>query len=131
MILVDTGTAKLFGDQLGFLLQNLKAAGHTPGHTTYMFSSEEQRLLVWGDIVHNAAVQFPHPEVAIEYDWNKQGAIATRRTFLSLAASGQLLVAGAHLPFPGLGRIAVDGSRDYRWVPLEYGPVRRLERLRP
>lgn len=31
--------------------------GHTPGHSSYLFSSGEQKLLVWGDIVHSHAVR--------------------------------------------------------------------------
>lgn len=99
------------------------APGHTPGHTAYLFSSDRQNLLVWGDIIHNAAVQFPHPEVAIEFDWDQPRAVTTRRALLSQAASRQWWVAGAHLPFPGLGRIHADKEGAYRWVPAEYGPV--------
>lgn len=101
----------------------LPAPGHTPGHTAYLFSSATQRLLVWGDIVHNAAVQFPHPEVSIEFDSDQARAIATRRALLGEAASNRWWVAGAHLPFPGLGRIGSGADGAYRWVPAEYGPV--------
>jgi glyoxylase-like metal-dependent hydrolase (beta-lactamase superfamily II) len=101
----------------------LPAPGHTPGHTAYLFSSDRQDLLVWGDIVHNAAVQFAHPDVAIEFDWQQQGAVATRRALLAQAAARGWWVAGAHLPFPGLGRIRSGKDAAYRWVPADYGPV--------
>ncbi|WP_255324334.1 hypothetical protein [Budvicia aquatica] len=29
---------------------------------------------------------------------------------------------GAHLPFPGLGHVGVEG-KGYRWVPVEYSPL--------
>jgi len=99
------------------------APGHTPGHTAYLFSSDEQNLLVWGDIIHNAAVQFPHPQVAIEFDWDQPRAIASRRALLSQATSGKWWIAGAHLPFPGVGRIQAGKDKAYRWVPTEYRPV--------
>jgi glyoxylase-like metal-dependent hydrolase (beta-lactamase superfamily II) len=99
------------------------ANGHTPGHSAYLFTSDGQGLLVWGDIVHNAAVQFPHPEVAIEFDWDQQRAIATRRALLAQAAARGWWVAGAHLPFPGLGRLRTGADQAYRWVPAEYRPV--------
>jgi glyoxylase-like metal-dependent hydrolase (beta-lactamase superfamily II) len=98
----------------------IPAAGHTPGHTAYLFSSKGDSILVWGDIVHNAAVQFSHPEVAIEFDVNKEQAVKTRHALLSFAGSRQVWVAGAHMPFPGIGRIDVDRSIGYRWVPAEY-----------
>lgn len=104
----------------------IPASGHTPGHTAYLFSSRDQSLLIWGDIIHNVAVQFPHPEVAIEFDWNKKKAVATRRTFLALSGSQKYWVAGAHIPFPGMGRVLVDKTRTYKWVPVEYHTVRDL-----
>lgn len=99
------------------------APGHTPGHTAYLFSSGTQSLLAWGDIIHNAAVQFPHPEVSIEFDSDQRRAISTRRDLLGQAASNRWWVAGAHLPFPGLGRIQPGADRSYRWIPAEYLPV--------
>jgi glyoxylase-like metal-dependent hydrolase (beta-lactamase superfamily II) len=99
------------------------APGHTPGHTAYLFSLDQQNLLVWGDIIHNAAVQFPHPEVSIEFDWDQPSAVTTRRALLSQAASRGWWVAGAHLPFPGMGRIQAGKDNVYRWVPTEYRPV--------
>jgi len=96
------------------------AGGHTPGHTAYLFASHGEGMLVWGDIVHNAAVQFPYPDVAIEFDWNKKQAVTTRRSVLAFARSRQLWVAGAHLPFPGIGHVTADAARGYRWVPAVY-----------
>ncbi|WP_245239597.1 MBL fold metallo-hydrolase [Methylobacterium variabile] len=34
-------------------------AGHTPGHSSYRVTSGGETLLVWGDIVHVAPIQFP------------------------------------------------------------------------
>lgn len=99
------------------------APGHTPGHTAYLFSSDRQNLLVWGDIVHSAAVQFPHPEVAIEFDWDQPRAVKTRRALLSQAASSRWWIAGAHLPFPGMGRLQAGKDEAYHWVSTEYRPV--------
>lgn len=56
-------------------------------------------------MVHIAALQFPRPEAAIEFDVDKSAAIATRRKFFAMAARERLLVAGMHLPFPGLGYV--------------------------
>ncbi len=104
--------------------------GHTPGHSGYLFSSQEQNLLVWGDIVHNHAVQFPRPEVAFEFDSDPKQAVAARKKVFADAARNRLWVAGAHLPFPGLGHVRAE-KKGYRWVPLEYGPVRGPVRAQP
>jgi glyoxylase-like metal-dependent hydrolase (beta-lactamase superfamily II) len=97
--------------------------GHTPGHTSYLFSSQGQSLLVLGDLVHSHAAQFAHPEIAIEFDSDKAAAVRTRKTVFAEAARDRLWVAGAHLPFPGIGHVRAEGKA-FAWVPLEYSPIR-------
>lgn len=96
--------------------------GHTPGHTGYLFSSDGSQLLAWGDIVHSRAVQFARPQVAIDFDSSQQQAIATRRQILADAAQKKTWIAGAHLPFPGIGHVRAD-VRGYGWVPVMYAPL--------
>ncbi|HEY6609541.1 MAG TPA: MBL fold metallo-hydrolase [Pseudomonas sp.] len=97
--------------------------GHTPGHSGYLFGAGDSRLLVWGDIVHSHAVQFARPEVSIEFDVDSAQAIATRQRVFADAALDKLWVAGAHLPFPGIGHVRTEGE-GFAWVPVEYGPLR-------
>lgn len=101
----------------------VSSAGHTPGHTSYLFGSKGRQLLVWGDIVHSHSVQFKHPEVSIEFDTDQKKAIATRKALFQQASKAGWAIAGAHLPFPGLGHIRKDPS-GYAWVPVEFGPLR-------
>ena len=104
-------------------IRAVKAYGHTPGHTAYAVESNGAKLLIWGDIVHAHAVQFARPEVAIEFDVDPVQAVATRKSLMySLAASGTL-VAGMHLPFPGIGHVRADGKGVYAWVPVEFSPL--------
>ncbi len=105
-------------------VQAVPTHGHTPGHTSYLFTSGKQRLLVWGDIVHSHAVQFARPEVAIEFDVDSVQAIASRKKVFADTARDGMWVAGAHLPFPGLGHVRADGQ-GYAWVPAEYAPLRQ------
>jgi glyoxylase-like metal-dependent hydrolase (beta-lactamase superfamily II) len=102
-------------------IRAVAAFGHTPGHTGYLITSGDQSLLAWGDIIHSHAVQFAQPEVAIEFDSNKEQAVATRRKILGDAARDRLWIAGAHLPFPGIGHVRPDGT-GYAWVRVEYAP---------
>jgi len=97
--------------------------GHTPGHTGYLFESKGQKLLVWGDLLHNAAVQFPQPKVTIEFDTDQSKALASRLKVLSWTAKDTIWVAGAHLPFPGIGHVRADGKGSYSWVPVDFAPV--------
>ena len=46
------------------------AYGHTPGHTAYLVQSQEHKLLLWGDTIHCAEVQFAHPEITAQFDAN-------------------------------------------------------------
>jgi glyoxylase-like metal-dependent hydrolase (beta-lactamase superfamily II) len=107
-------------------IQAVKAYGHTPGHTAYAVSSEGQQLLIWGDLVHAHAVQFAKPGVSIEFDIDQKQAIATRRSILKAMAASKSLVAGMHLPFPGIGHVRADGKGTYSWVPVEFTPVTPL-----
>ena len=52
--------------------------GHTPGHTNWLLQSGGERLLIWGDIVHLAAVQLARPEARLIYDVDTELAAATR-----------------------------------------------------
>jgi glyoxylase-like metal-dependent hydrolase (beta-lactamase superfamily II) len=93
--------------------------GHTPGHSFYRVESKGQSIVFVGDIVHVRAVQLPNPKITITYDVDQPAAAAQRLIqFKSLADSGTL-VAGAHLPFPGMGHIQHQGN-GYSLVPVDY-----------
>jgi glyoxylase-like metal-dependent hydrolase (beta-lactamase superfamily II) len=98
------------------------APGHTPGHTAYRITSGHEQLLIWGDIVHIGPVQFPRPDWAIVFDVDPPQAVASRKRMLDMAATDRLLVAGMHLPFPGLGHVARDAG-GYMFVPAPWEPV--------
>ena len=85
--------------------------GHTPGHTNWLIQSGGERMLIWGDIVHLAAVQLARPEARLIYDVDTDMAAATRQRVLDWAASERLVVAGAHLGFPGFGPVRRSGDR--------------------
>ncbi|MDR1545546.1 MAG: MBL fold metallo-hydrolase [Deltaproteobacteria bacterium] len=91
--------------------------GHTPGHVGFLFETGEKPLLFWGDVVHSSLVQFQHPEVTIQYDVDPQAAAASRQKIFAQAAAEGWLVAGAHLPFPALGRVVKAGDA-HAWEPL-------------
>jgi glyoxylase-like metal-dependent hydrolase (beta-lactamase superfamily II) len=110
------------------LVEATLEAGHTPGSTTYRLTSQQQSIVFMGDLVHNLAVQFLHPEVSIGFDVNSQQAIASRQAVFSAAAASKTWVTAAHLPFPGIGHIAAEGKH-FQWVPVEYGPYKRAAKV--
>ena len=103
-------------------VRSMPAHGHTPGHTLYVVESQGQKLLLWGDLLHVAAVQFPEPAVTIRFDSDSTAAAAERAKALKDAATRGYLVGIAHIPFPGLGHVRQEGS-GYAWVPVNYGTL--------
>ena len=119
------GRWKTFKDGTALVpgVRAVKANGHTPGHTAYAVESAGQKLLIWGDVVHSHAVQFARPGVSIEFDVDQKQAIATRKALMQEMAANGSLVAGMHLPFPGLGHVRAEGKGSYAWVPVEFAPL--------
>ena len=99
-----------FGETVAPGITAMAGIGHTPGHTLFTLSSEGGKMLFWGDLVHGAALQFPLPELCATYDMDMEKAVETRRTIFAFAADGKIPVAGAHLPFPAIGRVARSGE---------------------
>lgn len=97
-------------------VSTLALPGHTVGHTGYIFSSGKEQMLVWGDVVHNAALQFARPEWTLVFDTDQKQAAEARKRAFDMAASDRLLVAGMHLPYPGLGFVE-RASAEYRYHP--------------
>lgn len=122
---VDAGRYRPF-EGAAELIPGIKAqplAGHTPGHTTYLLESDGQKMLVWGDVIHVGPIQFAHPDIAIHFDVDSKAAQAARMKLLAEAARQGYWIAAAHLSFPGIGHVQVDGKHGYRWLPAEYSAI--------
>ena len=48
--------------------------GHTPGHANYVVESKGEKLMLWGDLMHLAAVQFDDPGATIAFDTDNSAA---------------------------------------------------------
>ena len=62
------------------------ARGHTPGHTVYVVESKGQKLALWGDLMHVAAVQFLLPDITIAFDTDPKAAAQQRKKAYAEAA---------------------------------------------
>jgi glyoxylase-like metal-dependent hydrolase (beta-lactamase superfamily II) len=100
-------------------MQIVPLHGHTPGHTGYEFSSKGQKILFWGDTIHAQRVQLQHPEVTVVFDIDPAAAAATRNRLLPKLAREDVVIAGPHMLFPGLGRLHKAGS-GYSWAPVSF-----------
>lgn len=111
------------GDKIADGITVVSSRGHTVGHASYLLSSKGQQLLVLGDVVHSHAIQFAQPAISFDYDYDAKQAVATRYKIFADAAKQGYLIAGAHLPFPGIGHVRAVGKQQFEWVPVEYAPV--------
>lgn len=97
----------------------LPLPGHTPGHTGWMLKSGDERLLIWGDVVHLPAIQFLHPQVSMSYDVDATRSAESRRQIFAEAAREGILVAGMHMDLPCFGRVVAKNDA-YRWIAEPY-----------
>ena len=99
------------------------AYGHTPGHSTYVVESKGEKLVLWGDMMHVAAVQFAKPMVTITFDSDNVAAATQRAKAYAAAAEQGHWVGSTHLSFPGIGRLRANGDGGYTFLPAVYRSV--------
>jgi len=95
----------------------VEAHGHEVGHTAFEVTNAGETLLIWGDIVHVPSIQFAQPELTWEYDADQRAARSTRARLMHRVARPDSFVGGAHLDFPGIGRV-VAAANGFRFDPL-------------
>jgi glyoxylase-like metal-dependent hydrolase (beta-lactamase superfamily II) len=120
----DTGKLQMYKDGTQFApgVVSVFTPGHTVGHSMVRVSSLNGDFLIWGDIVHCAALQFADPARSVAFDTDQQLALANRRKVLDMVTTDRLLFAGSHLPFPGIGHATKSGT-GYTYVPLHYAEL--------
>jgi glyoxylase-like metal-dependent hydrolase (beta-lactamase superfamily II) len=102
-------------------LTSVALPGHTPGHMGLRVSSNNESLLLWGDLLIAPAYQFTNPDWAFALDNDQTAAAETRRRILDTVAADGLMVAGSHLDFPGFGFVE-RAEQGYRFIaaPWDY-----------
>ena len=98
-------------------IKAIAAYGHTPGHTVFLIESSGARLLIIGDLLHVALVQFPVPEISATYDMDANAAAQVRRQVLDYAAKNRIPVGGMHIVYPAAGAVEADGS-GFKFTPF-------------
>jgi len=95
----------------------IDAPGHTLGHMGVQLTSGGASLLHMIDSSVHYLVGTNEPEWALGIEHDSEKAVATRRKLFNKAAEENLLVAGYHFPFPGVGRISVKGDH-FLYTPV-------------
>jgi glyoxylase-like metal-dependent hydrolase (beta-lactamase superfamily II) len=118
---VSAGKFKPFDGDAALVpgIRAVAAPGHTPGHTVYVAQSKGQTLVLWGDTMHVAALQFPDPSLTDQYDADAAAGAAQRKKIFADVAEHRYWVAGAHLSFPGIGHLRSAGA-GYTYVHANY-----------
>lgn len=121
----DAGKLKAFDGSTELVpgVRAVAAHGHTPGHTTYAVESKGQKLMLWGDLMHVAAVQFEQPAVTIQFDTDSSAAAKQRMQAYKDAARNGWMVGASHLSFPGVGHLRPGAGKGYVFVPLNYSSL--------
>ncbi|MEQ9608097.1 MAG: MBL fold metallo-hydrolase, partial [Kiloniellaceae bacterium] len=85
-----------------------RTGGHTPGHSVVHVASGGERLTFAGDAIF--PVGFDHPDWHNGFEHDPEESVRVRVDLLREAAATAELLVATHLPFPSVGRVAVDGD---------------------
>jgi glyoxylase-like metal-dependent hydrolase (beta-lactamase superfamily II) len=94
-------------------LDTLSTPGHTPGSTTLVLSSGDERIMFLGDVVH-CPVQLEDDEWAALFDVDPELAKRTRIALARELEGTDVRVSGAHFPEMTFGRLVrAEGMRRF------------------
>jgi glyoxylase-like metal-dependent hydrolase (beta-lactamase superfamily II) len=91
-------------------------SGHTPGHTSFLITSGQEKLIATGDIFYSDPLNLEHPDWEVAFDTDFEKGLATRKTFLNEVSESRVELLVPHMPFPGLGHVSAEEDR-YAWKP--------------
>lgn len=87
----------------------LPARGHTLGGVLVEVSSDKDRMVCIGDLVHSQ-IEFTHPDHYSFLDSAPEDALKLRTEGLSKMAESGTLIFACHMPFPGIGHFVKKGG---------------------
>jgi glyoxylase-like metal-dependent hydrolase (beta-lactamase superfamily II) len=94
-------------------LDTMATPGHTPGSTTLVLSSGDERVLFLGDVVH-CPVQLEDDEWGTLFDVDPDLARRTRTALAQELEGTNARVSGAHFPEMTFGRLVrAEGTRRF------------------
>lgn len=108
-----------FGQEILNGILTVNAIGHSPGHTAFLISSNNESLLHTGDIFHHPAFDLKHPNWATAFDQDAKQAYETRLKILDQASFDKSFLTSYHMPFPALRHIRKSDNH-YEWVNLNW-----------
>ena len=113
------GLLDLIGD--GYVVNNeitaISTPGHTPGHMVFDITSQGEKAMVVGDLLHSR-VQIEHPEWTAGVDTDKEASQKNRTMILERAESEDIIIAAGHFhPDDHIGKvIRLEGKRYWQVI---------------
>ena len=95
----------------------LTASGHTPGHMVIDITSQGERAMVVGDLLHSR-VQVERPEWTAGVDTDKEDSRRNRERILDQAESEDIVIAAGHFhPDDHIGKVVrLEGKRYWQVI---------------
>jgi glyoxylase-like metal-dependent hydrolase (beta-lactamase superfamily II) len=97
------------------IVKAVEIKGHTPGHSGYLITSNQDSLLYIGDAMHHYVVSVQKPDWTINFDADAATAETSRNALLAKSADTRQRIYAVHFPFPGIGRIKRSGE-SFVWI---------------
>lgn len=114
---IRAGLADEVGDEGGTYLPGIRfipTPGHCAGHMSIEISSQGQRALFWGDVVHHP-IQVLRPDWSSSFCADRSQATASRRRIFEYAAEHDVSVFTSHFAGSSAGRIGRDAHGGFFW----------------
>ena len=111
--LQEQGILELFeGErQLTDEVSTLPTPGHTPGHTSFLISSQGERAVITGDAIHSRA-QAQETHWSPRADSKPAVSAESRKNLLERIERDSAMLISGHFPAPGFGALVrVEGRR--------------------
>lgn len=102
-------------------VRSIATPGHTPGHSSFVISSNNQMAIVQGDVTTHPALFIRHPEWHGWSDMDPELAEKTRRQLYDRLVKEKILLQAFHFSFPALGHV-IKPDNGYQFVPVMWDP---------
>jgi glyoxylase-like metal-dependent hydrolase (beta-lactamase superfamily II) len=96
-------------------LTSVATIGHTPGHTSFVLASGNDKVFIQSDVTNVPYLFVNNPGWHVQFDQDAKQAEETRRKTYDMVSAEKMRVQGFHFPFPSLGRVEKAGN-GYRLV---------------
>jgi glyoxylase-like metal-dependent hydrolase (beta-lactamase superfamily II) len=99
-----------YGKELVPGITSVDARGHSPGHSAFVISSGNSKLMYIADVTNHPAIFARHPEYRLWADMIPDLALTNRRKLFDMLAAERMPMTGYHYPFPAVGYLSKQGA---------------------